>query len=168
MFIILLFLAPFFVDCISEQDLDEMNIEIIRNTLYKAYLEAFYSFCKKIGGTTADSMCEILAVSIFLRVIFLNWVIDLNQHLKPNLWFSSINHQYSFRLLYLISDTVDFSSKLIVVLSSLRSILLGLNWLRTIGPSCTHVVDSSTPMDFLLFLGLMTMNRSKLLPTITR
>lgn len=56
-------LAPFFVDCISEQDLDEMNIEIIRNTLYKAYLEAFYEFCKKIGGTTADVMCEILAVS---------------------------------------------------------------------------------------------------------
>lgn len=58
-------LAPFFVDCISEQDLDEMNIEIIRNTLYKAYLEAFYEFCKNIGGTTADVMCEILAVSFF-------------------------------------------------------------------------------------------------------
>ena len=58
-------LAPFFVDCISEQDLDEMNIEIIRNTLYKAYLEAFYDFCKNIGGTTADVMCEILAVSFF-------------------------------------------------------------------------------------------------------
>lgn len=60
-------LAPFFVDCISEQDLDEMNIEIIRNTLYKAYLEAFHAFCKEIGGTTANSMCEILAVrySIF-------------------------------------------------------------------------------------------------------
>jgi len=29
-------LAAFFQDCISEQDLDEMNIEIIRNTLYKA------------------------------------------------------------------------------------------------------------------------------------
>jgi vacuolar-type H+-ATPase subunit C/Vma6 len=56
-------LAPFFVDCISEQDLDEMNIEIIRNTLYKAYLEAFFNFCKELGGTTADVMCEILAVS---------------------------------------------------------------------------------------------------------
>jgi hypothetical protein len=55
--------APFFVDCISEQDLDEMNIEIIRNTLYKAYLEAFFNFCKELGGTTADVMCEILAVS---------------------------------------------------------------------------------------------------------
>ena len=28
----------YFLDCISEQDLDEMNIEIIRNTLYKVVL----------------------------------------------------------------------------------------------------------------------------------
>jgi V-type H+-transporting ATPase subunit d len=32
-------LAPFFADCISEQDLDEMNIEIIRNKLYKVRVE---------------------------------------------------------------------------------------------------------------------------------
>jgi len=54
-------LAPFFQSCINEQDLDEMNIEIIRNTLYKSYLEAFYSFCSNIGDETADVMCEILA-----------------------------------------------------------------------------------------------------------
>jgi len=40
-----------------------MNIEIIRNTLYKAYLESFYDWCKQKGGATADTMCEILAVS---------------------------------------------------------------------------------------------------------
>ncbi|XP_013389769.1 V-type proton ATPase subunit d 1 [Lingula anatina] len=54
-------LAPYFIDCISEQDLDEMNIEIIRNTLYKAYLEDFHKFCKEMGGTTAEVMCEALA-----------------------------------------------------------------------------------------------------------
>jgi len=53
-------LASFFVDCISEQDLDEMNVELIRNTLYKSYLESFYKFCKELGGTTAEVMCEIL------------------------------------------------------------------------------------------------------------
>ena len=58
------FVAPFFEECINEQDLDEMNIEIIRNTLYKAYLESFYNFCKNIGGETEEVMCEILAVSI--------------------------------------------------------------------------------------------------------
>jgi len=64
-------LAPFFVDCISEQDLDEMNIEIIRNTLYKAYLEAFYDFCSKLGGTTANVMCEILAFEADRRAIII-------------------------------------------------------------------------------------------------
>lgn len=54
-------LANYFIDCISEQDLDEMNIEILRNTLYKAYLEDFYDFCKKLGGSTEEVMCEILA-----------------------------------------------------------------------------------------------------------
>ena len=29
------FLAPYFLDCISEHDLDELNVEIIRSTLYK-------------------------------------------------------------------------------------------------------------------------------------
>lgn len=37
--------APFFINCISEEDLDEMNIEIIRNTLYKEYLEVRPSCC---------------------------------------------------------------------------------------------------------------------------
>jgi vacuolar-type H+-ATPase subunit C/Vma6 len=61
-FNVYLFLAPYFVDCINEQDLDEMNVEIIRNTLYKAYLEDFYKFCKNLGGKTAEVMCEILSV----------------------------------------------------------------------------------------------------------
>jgi len=54
-------LAPYFIDCISEQDLDELNIEIIRNTLYRTYIEDFYAFCKSVGGITAEIMCEILA-----------------------------------------------------------------------------------------------------------
>ncbi|XP_026646569.2 V-type proton ATPase subunit d 2 isoform X2 [Zonotrichia albicollis] len=53
-------LAAFFQDCLSENDLDEMNIEIMRNKLYKSYLEAFYKFCEKQGGTTAEIMRPIL------------------------------------------------------------------------------------------------------------
>jgi len=41
-----------------------MNVELIRNTLYKAYLEAFYEFCtNELGGETGEVMQEILAVS---------------------------------------------------------------------------------------------------------
>ncbi|KAG9462327.1 hypothetical protein GDO78_014361, partial [Eleutherodactylus coqui] len=53
-------LADYFQDCLSENDMDEMNIEIMRNKLYKSYLEAFYNFCKTLGGTTEEIMCPIL------------------------------------------------------------------------------------------------------------
>ena len=55
-------LAAYFEKCLSAHDLDEMNIEIIRNTLYKTYLEDFYGFCQSLGGPTADAMGEILQV----------------------------------------------------------------------------------------------------------
>jgi len=64
-------LAPYFVECISEQDLDELNVEIIRNTLYKAYLEDFYNYCHNLGGTTADVMSEILAFEADRRSIII-------------------------------------------------------------------------------------------------
>ncbi|CAJ0767469.1 23499_t:CDS:2 [Entrophospora sp. SA101] len=50
-------LAPYFENCISADDLDELNIEIIRNALYKAYLEDFYRYCKEeLGGVTGQIM----------------------------------------------------------------------------------------------------------------
>jgi hypothetical protein len=54
--------APYFLSCVKRADLDELNIEIIRNTLYKEYLEDFFRFCASIGGSTAEVMCKILAV----------------------------------------------------------------------------------------------------------
>jgi V-type H+-transporting ATPase subunit d len=62
-------LGAYFGDCLSLEDLDEMNIEIIRNTLYKAYLEDFYGFCLKVGGTTAEVMSGILALEADRRAI---------------------------------------------------------------------------------------------------
>ncbi|OAF66833.1 V-ATPase subunit d [Intoshia linei] len=55
-------LAPYFLGCISEHDFDEMHIEIMRNTLYKRYLEDFYNFSKKIGGDCFLIMKEILGL----------------------------------------------------------------------------------------------------------
>eukprot|EP00698_Gefionella_okellyi_P021302 TRINITY_DN6871_c0_g1_i1.p2 TRINITY_DN6871_c0_g1~~TRINITY_DN6871_c0_g1_i1.p2 ORF type:complete len:360 (+),score=80.35 TRINITY_DN6871_c0_g1_i1:163-1080(+) len=62
-------LAPYFLECIQIEDLDELNIEIIRQTLYRAYLEDFYKFCKKLGGATAEVMSEILQFEADRRVI---------------------------------------------------------------------------------------------------
>ena len=73
-------LAPYFADCIGEQDLDEMNIEIIRNTVYKAYLEAFYKFCQELGGSTAEVMCEILGK---LACLPANCRITTKAHVTP-------------------------------------------------------------------------------------
>lgn len=50
-------------------DFTELNIEVIRNTLYKAYLEDFYAFCMAQGGATADVMGEILRFEADRRAI---------------------------------------------------------------------------------------------------
>eukprot|EP00899_Mesostigma_viride_P005277 jgi/Mesvir1/14750/Mv05393-RA.1 len=62
-------LAPYFSECITSEDLDEMNIEIMRNTLYKAYLDDFNSFCKRMGGATAEIMSDLLAFEADRRAV---------------------------------------------------------------------------------------------------
>ncbi|WOK95777.1 V-type proton ATPase subunit d2 isoform X1 [Canna indica] len=62
-------LAPYFSECITSEDLDDMNIEIMRNTLYKAYLEDFYNFCQKLGGATAEIMSDLLAFEADRRAV---------------------------------------------------------------------------------------------------
>ncbi len=57
-------LAPYFSENLTHEDLDEMNIEIMRNTLYKAYLDDFASFCAKLGGATAEIMTDLLAFEV--------------------------------------------------------------------------------------------------------
>lgn len=53
-------LAPYFDQCLSAHDLNETNIEIIRNTLYKSYLEDFHAFCMELDQVTAEVMGDIL------------------------------------------------------------------------------------------------------------
>lgn len=66
-------LAPYFKGSLSHQDLDELNIEIVRNTLYKNYLEDFYRFVNEHpdmkGTPTADVMSEALEFEADRRAI---------------------------------------------------------------------------------------------------
>lgn len=66
-------LAPYFKGSLSHQDLDELNIEIVRNTLYKNYLEDFHNFVNThpdmAGNPTADVMTEILEFEADRRAI---------------------------------------------------------------------------------------------------
>ena len=61
--------APYFRDSVTAADLDDLNIEIIRNTLYKAYLEDFDAFCRTLGGPTAEIMHRILSFEADRRAI---------------------------------------------------------------------------------------------------
>jgi V-type H+-transporting ATPase subunit d len=61
--------APYFRNCLSAADLDELNIEIIRNTLYKSYLEDFAAFCDALGEPTSDVMASILSFEADRRTI---------------------------------------------------------------------------------------------------
>eukprot|EP00188_Purpureofilum_apyrenoidigerum_P003705 Plantae.Rhodophyta-Purpureofilum_apyrenoidigerum.ctg39357.p1 GENE.Plantae.Rhodophyta-Purpureofilum_apyrenoidigerum.ctg39357~~Plantae.Rhodophyta-Purpureofilum_apyrenoidigerum.ctg39357.p1 ORF type:complete len:362 (+),score=77.81 Plantae.Rhodophyta-Purpureofilum_apyrenoidigerum.ctg39357:34-1086(+) len=62
-------LAPYFTECVSLEDISVLNIEIIRNTLHKAYLEDFYSYCQKLGGGTAELMSMLLNFEADRRAI---------------------------------------------------------------------------------------------------
>jgi len=62
-------LAPYFSTCLSEQDLNEVNIEIIRNKLWRAYLEDFHRFCQSLGGATAEVMNDLLQFEADRRTI---------------------------------------------------------------------------------------------------
>jgi len=62
-------LAPYFADNLTYEDLDEMNIEIMRNTLYKAYLDDFMKFCMRLGGATAELMVELLSFEADRRAL---------------------------------------------------------------------------------------------------
>lgn len=66
-------LAPYFKGSLSHQDLDELNIEIVRNTLYKNYLEDFHHFVNsdaELAGTpTSDVMTELLEFEADRRAI---------------------------------------------------------------------------------------------------
>jgi len=85
-------LAPYIQGCLDEDDLDELHIEIIRNTLYKSYLEDFHNFCvNKLGGVTGEVMHKLLqfeadrrSINITLNSFGTDLPQDDRQRLYPN------------------------------------------------------------------------------------
>jgi len=57
-------LAPYFKGSLSHHDLDELNIEIIRNTLYKNYLEDFYNWVNTHPGVSGTPTSEVMAEAL--------------------------------------------------------------------------------------------------------
>jgi len=62
-------LAEYFVGCLSIEDLTELNVEFMKDKLYKEYLSAFMEFCQSLGGTTAEVMTELLEFEADRRAI---------------------------------------------------------------------------------------------------
>ena len=50
-------LGPYFVNCLTTDDLSENNVEQMKDKLYKEYLTDFYKFCQEVGGTTGEVDC---------------------------------------------------------------------------------------------------------------
>lgn len=89
-------LAPYFRDCFDAADeLDDLNIEVIRNKLYKAYLQDFYEFVSaEIGEPAREVMQSLLqfeadrrSINIALNSLQSADLIDaeLKRDLLPNL-----------------------------------------------------------------------------------
>lgn len=62
-------LAKYFEGSLSREDLTEMHLEIMRNMLYKSWIEDFLSFCRKVGGTTLEVMAGFLAFEADRRAV---------------------------------------------------------------------------------------------------
>eukprot|EP00020_Sapocribrum_chincoteaguense_P008249 CAMPEP_0170740072 /NCGR_PEP_ID=MMETSP0437-20130122/5492_1 /TAXON_ID=0 /ORGANISM="Sexangularia sp." /LENGTH=336 /DNA_ID=CAMNT_0011078555 /DNA_START=144 /DNA_END=1154 /DNA_ORIENTATION=+ len=54
---------------LAEEDLSEINVEVLRATLSKAWLESFAAFCVQAGGTTAEAMVPLLNFEADRRAI---------------------------------------------------------------------------------------------------
>lgn len=82
-------LAPYFKGCLSAADLDELNIEIIRNSLFKAYLEDFHRFVSTLPSPTSDLMQNILSFEADRRAITVtinSFDTDLSKDERKNLY----------------------------------------------------------------------------------
>lgn len=53
-------LAPYFKDSLSAEELDDLNIEVIRNRLYKAYLQDFYQFAHSLPSPSNEILVRLL------------------------------------------------------------------------------------------------------------
>lgn len=77
-------LAPFFKNCLTADDLDDLNIEIIRNRLFKNYLEAFYEFVsKEFQAPDSEIMSRLLEFEADKRVINIALNSLNNQEFSP-------------------------------------------------------------------------------------
>ncbi|KAH8335360.1 hypothetical protein KR074_000253, partial [Drosophila pseudoananassae] len=62
-------IAKFVAPELISQNLLSNDVEVVRATLYRYYLEHFYTYCMSLGGTTATVMADLLAFEADRRSI---------------------------------------------------------------------------------------------------
>ncbi|XP_017953563.1 probable V-type proton ATPase subunit d 2 [Drosophila navojoa] len=62
-------LSNFVAENLTRSAIHNTDVEIQRSYLFKAYMDDFYRFCKKVGGTTAEVMCKLLGFQADRRII---------------------------------------------------------------------------------------------------
>eukprot|EP01123_Difflugia_compressa_P013762 TRINITY_DN6588_c0_g1_i1.p1 TRINITY_DN6588_c0_g1~~TRINITY_DN6588_c0_g1_i1.p1 ORF type:complete len:362 (-),score=63.91 TRINITY_DN6588_c0_g1_i1:32-1117(-) len=85
-------LAPYMKGCLTDAggSLDEKEMEVVRNTLYKAYLEDFDRYCtEELGGITGEVMHQLLEFEADRRAINItlnSFNTDLQKEDRVNLY----------------------------------------------------------------------------------
>uniref|UniRef100_A0A5F9C2I0 ATPase H+ transporting V0 subunit d1 n=1 Tax=Oryctolagus cuniculus TaxID=9986 RepID=A0A5F9C2I0_RABIT len=146
-------LAAFFQDCISEQDLDEMNIEIIRNTLYK--IQTIAPLGRGLAGHREWSDWEIPRGTG-------------KHHQTRPIWSPSTSSAPCWVGPQLMPCAPSWSLKQIAAPSSSPSTPLARSCPRKTEPSCSRTAGGSTLRAWPSWLGLMTMSRSRTWPITTQ
>ncbi|XP_017020194.1 probable V-type proton ATPase subunit d 2 [Drosophila kikkawai] len=62
-------IAKFIPPDMPREKLHEIDVEIVRASLYRAYLEGFHSYCRGLGGSTGEVMTNLLAFEADRRAI---------------------------------------------------------------------------------------------------
>ncbi|XP_020814016.1 probable V-type proton ATPase subunit d 2 [Drosophila serrata] len=75
-------IAQFIPSDMPRESLREIDVEIVRASLYRAYLEGFYTYCSSLGGSTAEVMTNLLAFEADRRAITIA-VNALDSEIRP-------------------------------------------------------------------------------------
>lgn len=107
-------LAKYFHGCLlTIDDLDDLNIEIVRNMLYRAYLEDFYDFClKELPNPSDEIMSKLLnfeadkrSINIALNSLDTELSIDDKERMMPTI--GSLASNDSIRHQLITSDNLE-------------------------------------------------------------
>lgn len=99
-------LAKYFHNCLTINDLDDLNIEIIRNILYKEYLQDFSKFCQEeLPNPTNEIMLRLLnfeadkrTINIVLNSLDTDLSIDDKLKMLPSIGLLTSNDSIKYQL----------------------------------------------------------------------